>query len=164
MVVFKTIAGLDKRYQAGSDGEIYSTMRKTRKKLAKGTNNGYHSVSVLLACGKRTNRNVHFLVCTGFNGERPTEGHQASHIDGDSHNNLPNNLTWKTVKSNLADRLLHGTHDRGTNNSRAKLDNTQLDKIREHLSEGKLTHQQIGVLFGVSRVFITKINTGVRYK
>jgi len=40
----------------------------------------------------------------------------------------------------------------------------QLLKIRNLLLEGKLTHKEIGNLFGVNRVFIKKINTGYRYK
>jgi len=47
---------------------------------------------------------------------------------------------------------------------RAKITLEQLVEIRKLLSQGKLTHEKIGIKFGVNRVFITKIATGSRYK
>jgi len=49
---------------------------------------------------------------------------------------------------------LHGTDDRGYRNKRSLITKDQLLKIRNLLLEGKLTHKEIGNLFGVNRVFI----------
>ena len=165
MLTFKTIPEIDSRYLACSDGNIYSDMRKTRTKLQGGfcRKGNYLHVSILTIDGKRVSRDVHRLICIAFSGEAP-EHYQAAHVDGNSTNNKPSNLTWKTVSDNLADRKIHGTHDGGSANSRASLTEDQVKQVRKLLSEGSLLHREIAELFGVTRLTITKINTGDRYK
>lgn len=49
---------------------------------------------------KGKTRKVHRMVCEAFHGQAP-EGTICMHIDEDSRNNKPENLTWATQKENL---------------------------------------------------------------
>ena len=57
---------------------------------------------------------VHRLILRTFVGE-PPEGTEAAHDDGDTFNNVLNNLKWKTSKENSLDRTRHGTQTRKGN-------------------------------------------------
>jgi len=159
-------------YYAGDDGFIYSSWKKNkidnykRKKL-KGnlsSNKKYYQLYIKNNNDIYINTLVHRLVCITFNGTPLNENFVCSHLNGNSFNNIPTNLIWETQKNNLLRRKDHGTDDIGYKNSRAKIDKKQLIKIKFLLKEGKLSHKEIGELFNVSRVFITKINCGYRYK
>ena len=63
---------------------------------------------------------VHRLVLLAFVGPCP-EGMECCHEDGDPSNNKPSNLRWDTRKANYADRVRHGTHNRGERHGNAKL-------------------------------------------
>lgn len=67
------------------------------------------------------------------------------------------------MKKNHARKKEHGTTDIGYQNSRALINAEQLARIREMLESG-MKHHDIALQFNVSRVFITKINTGYRYR
>jgi len=164
MVVFKSIPNVNDKYLAGSDGNIYSAFARGDKlRKLKGCFDGkghYLHVSILDNEGKRVSRNIHRMVCEAFHG---TSELTAAHKDGNSLNNHPDNLCWKSLKDNHKDRVAHGTHDRGANNSRALLNHEQVKEVKVLLSESSLTHEEIGNMFGVSRVLVTKINGGYRY-
>ncbi len=42
----------------------------------------------------------HQLMCTAFHGEKPSEDHEAHHLDHQPENNRPDNLCWLTQKRN----------------------------------------------------------------
>lgn len=161
-MIFKQIR--DSIYYAGSDGEIYSTFRGGFKKLSKGiqSTGRYYTVNIKLDTIYKTYR-VHRLICETFNGIPETLKHQCSHLDGNWKHNIPENLIWELAKTNLDRKKEHGTDDKGYKNSRAKITEQQLIEIRQMLNN-KVPHHIIGEKFGVNRVFITKINTGYRYK
>lgn len=163
MVNFKQLR--NGNYFAGSDGEIYSNFKGTYRVLKKAVQSTgcYYAVSVRFGDIRKTHR-VHRLICEAFNGVAEFEKAQCSHIDGNWKNNLPENLLWETAKINLSRKLEHGTDDTGYKNSRAKINKEQLEEIKHLLHMGTLTQQRIGELFGVSRIFITKIKNGHRYK
>ena len=46
------------------------------------------------------NLRVHIIVCEAWNGPKPFDGAVVDHIDGDKHNNRPDNLEWVTTKEN----------------------------------------------------------------
>lgn len=158
-------------YFAGADGYIYSYWaqgnrsridysRKARRLKARLTGGNY--LGVTLKQGNRyISKDVHRLICLSWHGKSKKT---ASHKDGNKLNNRSDNLCWESYSENLKRRLAHGTDDRGYHNSRAKITKGQLVKINKLLKEGYLTHREIGLKFGVSRVFITKINCGLRYK
>lgn len=63
------------------------------------------------------NLRVSRLVCSSYHGPAPFEGAVVDHIDGNKHNNRPDNLEWVTQAENLlrsaeAGRLLRGKDGR----------------------------------------------------
>ena len=52
---------------------------------------------------------VHRVVAAAFHGPAP-EGHVVRHLDGDSLNNLPENLAYGTESENAYDTVRHGTN------------------------------------------------------
>jgi len=160
----REIPGIDPRYQASADGCIISYMGKKPRQLAGGISKSglYRTVSILKGSGRRVNNDVHRLVCKAFHGLPPQEGMQASHLDGNSHNNKPENLAWETPAENSARKLVHGTHDRGTFNSRAHLTPENLKEIRL-LREQGWTQKAIADKLGVGRTTITRALSGARY-
>lgn len=60
--------------------------------------------------GVRTTRGVHYLVCLAFNGAPPNDGkrYEVNHIDGNKHNNVPENLEWSTRSENMFHALKSG--------------------------------------------------------
>jgi hypothetical protein len=63
--------------------------------------------------GKHTLAHRH--VCTLVHGEPPTPKHEAAHSCGKGHEACVSgdHLSWKTHADNQADRLIHGTSNRG---------------------------------------------------
>ena len=166
MLEYKEIPGINPIYRAGSDGNIYSFYKETPKKL-KAAFDGKHAythVSVIMENGTRKSQSVHRLVCAAFHGPKPFDVAVVAHNDGDPLNCSPNNLRWTTQKDNHADRYLHGTHDNGLNNTRAKIDKDLLFVIRYLLENTTLTQQEIAGMFNLNRVFVTKIHNRHRYK
>jgi hypothetical protein len=166
----KSIPGFE-GYFADKTGNIYSqwsnhgiSLDKMHKLKPAKYSNGYLFVNLRIAKYTYFSTGVHRLVCLAFYGPPVDKNFTASHIDGDRTNNKLENLIWESQSDNLKRKFLHGTHDRGYNNSRAKITKEQLNEIRILLEEKKLTHKQIGKKFNVNRVFVTKINNGYRYK
>jgi hypothetical protein len=158
-------------YYADRDGNIYSrwtpqgTLGNTyRKRKPTRATNGYLLVAVRVERRTYFNTCVHRLVCAAFHGEPPSENHTCSHINGIRDDNRPENLTWETYSENLKRKVAHGTHDRGYQNSRARIDRATLVQIRQMIHDGVLMHREIGARFGLSRLFITKIANGHRYR
>ncbi len=158
-------------YFAGSDGNIYSkqgrgkgkaSYDKSFKKLSPGKSSsgkGYLQVHIKDVNSKL----VHRLIAEAFIGEIP-EDMTVSHKDGNKFNNIPSNLLIESHSNNHNRKYEHGTMDNGFNNSRALFSEEQLLEVRNLLASKIYTHQQIADMFDVSRVFITKINRGHRYK
>ena len=161
-------------YFADNEGNIYSSWRSGKgsktvknklKKLRPGTwMNGYKFVNLRIAKLTYYSTGVHRLICLAFHGVPKNKNYEASHLDGSRINNIPDNLIWETRSDNFKRKLLHGTHDRGYFNKRAKINKEIFEKIKELLRAKKYTHKRIGEMFGLRRVFISKINSGYRYK
>lgn len=159
----RPIPGIDPRYQATADGRIVSYMGRRPRVLStsKGPDRPYETVSVLFGNGKRQTREVHSMVCAAFHGAPPA-GHEASHRNGDSRDNRAVNLTWETHAENLRRKLVHGTHDRGFNNSRAVMTPEKVAMTRS-LRERGAKHEDIAHRLGVSRTTVHRVLTGKRY-
>lgn len=101
------------------------------------------------------------LVLEAFVGPCP-DGMQACHFpDRDTTNNRLSNLRWDTPKRNQADRILHGTDNRGERSSSAKLTESQVIEIRK--LRGLMSQSKIGAMFGVRQQAVHKILTGKRW-
>lgn len=97
------------------------------------------------------NKVVHRLVCIAAHGEPPTEGHEAAHTCGRGSSGCvnPNHLRWATTVENEADKLVHGTHNRGERSGSAKLSRSDVLAIRElkTRSEFKAAAERYGVSY-----------------
>jgi hypothetical protein len=104
------------------------------------------------------NIGAHRFICRLVNGEPPDITYDAAHSFGNGHLGCVNHrhLSWKTRSENLADRLLHGTHDRGERSVNAKLTD---DNAKEILSlRGTISQTKIAKKFGVSQTCVSMIH------
>ncbi len=106
---------------------------------------------------------AHRYICELVHGAPPTPKHEAAHSCGRGHEACisPIHLDWKTRTNNQADRLEHGTHNRGELSGKAKL--TEAD-VREILAlKGIEKQRDLAKRFGVSSGAIAGIHHGRRW-
>ena len=101
----------------------------------------------------------HRLVLEAFVGKCP-DGMECCHNDGNSFNNHLNNLRWDTPKNNHADKVKHGTTNRGERCGTAKLTLEQVNSIRK---DNRL-QRVIAEEYGVRQSLISRIKNGVRWQ
>lgn len=99
-------------------------------------------------------------VCEKAHGPAPSAGHEAAHSCGNGNGGCisPGHLSWKTRAANEADKLLHGTHNRGERHSRAKLTEGQVKEIRA--LRGTVTGAELAERYGISRWAIYDVLSG----
>jgi hypothetical protein len=100
----------------------------------------------------------HKLVAEAFIGPRPA-GLNVAHDDGDGHNNHATNLRYDTQLSNIADKLRHGTQERGSAQHSATLTEDQVVEIRELYAAGVM-QRTLAARFGVGQQAISNIVRG----
>ena len=105
---------------------------------------------------------LHVLVCTAFQGPRPDPKMQCCHGDGVRANCRNDNLRWDTKAANEADRVKHGTTNRGERHGLAKLTDGQALAIKDRLSRGR-SQRSLAKEFGVSTTCIADIQHGRRW-
>lgn len=90
-------------------------------------------------------------VCIEVNGEPPSKKHHAAHSCGCGVEGCvtPNHLSWKTPAANQADRITHGTSNRGERSASAKLSEDQVLLVRQRFDAGE-SRQALAAAFGVS--------------
>jgi len=113
---------------------------------------------ILARPGQKVNRKVHYLVLLAFVGEKP-EGMEACHDDGKPPNNRLSNLRWDTSAANQADRIQHGTSNRGERNGTAKLTESEVREIRKVYAEGGVSYAKLGETYGVHKMTVAQIIT-----
>lgn len=106
---------------------------------------------------------VHRYVCTLVNGEPPTPEHEAAHNCGKGNLGCvtPGHLEWKTPAENCADKLIHGTHQRGVQNGRAKITEAEAREILR--MRGSAPLRVIAAEFGVSISAVNQIYRGCNW-
>jgi hypothetical protein len=104
---------------------------------------------------------AHRLMCELAHGEPPADGLEAAHSCGNRLCVNPDHLRWATPKENQADKHIHGTHNGGSRNPMAKLDEGVVAAIRAQL--GKEQQKSIAERFGVSSGTISNIANGKRW-
>ena len=107
LVEWRTIPSFP-QYEASEDGQI---RRGNRVLKPRGRADGYKQMTLWVE-GRPFHPRVHQLVCEAFHGKRPP-GMECRHLDGASENNRAINLIWGTKAQNEADKVLHGTVQRG---------------------------------------------------
>lgn len=106
---------------------------------------------------------VHTLICEQEHGARPTPDHEAAHSCGKGHLACVTrgHLGWKTKKQNQADRLVHGTHNRGERHWAAKL---TPDVVRDIMAlQGTMTQKDIAQKYGIRSQQVSKIHRRERW-
>lgn len=98
------------------------------------------------------NNYIHHLVARAFLGETP-KGLEICHGDKGQSDNSLSNLRFDTRLNNMADRIKHDTHTRGTRSWNAKLNESQVREIRR----SKLTPYALAKKYGLSRTTVVDI-------
>lgn len=97
------------------------------------------------------------LVCEEANGPPPTPEHEAAHSCGNGHLACvtKRHISWKTRAENQADKLTHGTHNRGERHNMAKL--TENDVLAIRALQARHTQDDIAKRFSISRRNVSDI-------
>lgn len=90
---------------------------------------------------------MHRLICELTHGPAPSSKYEAAHACGNAACVAPRHLRWATRAENVADRLLHGTHNRGERHGASKLTREDVLTIRAQ-SHRKL--KELAAEYGVS--------------
>lgn len=157
--IFKWVLGYERLYLISNHGRVYS--KKSEQLLTHKINRKtkYHQVG-LYKNNYRKYLYVHRLVLEKFSNE-VFENKETRHLDGDKSNNHIDNLCYGTHIENQADRILHGTDNKGSKHGNSILTEIQVKEIREKYKSGACTHDYLAEEYGVSRVTITLI---INYK
>lgn len=101
---------------------------------------------------------VHRLVCEAANGPPPTPEHHAAHSCGNGSEGCvtKGHVFWKTRSENEADKLVHGTSNRGRRHGMAKLTEDDVRAIRA--LHGELPQTAIARRFKTSPGNVSKIH------
>ena len=110
--------------------------------------------------GKSRQIFVHRLVLEAFVGPMPP-GKECSHINGDPLDNRLENLEYDTHKGNEAAKIAHGTTNRGSRNSSAKLSPEDVRTIRS--LRGKVKNIDLARRYGVHDSRIARIQRGTAW-
>jgi hypothetical protein len=147
-------------YEVSDKGRV-RTLRTLPKRLLKGEidKDGYIKVS-LWRDRKQTHRHVHRLVAMCFVDGRTPERNFACHRNGKNTENHAGNLKWATQAENIADKIVHGTHQIGSKHGRATIDETVAAEVKRLFDEipkyrGKL--QEIAARTGASYQVVSGI-------
>ncbi|MDX0227170.1 hypothetical protein RWA06_04625 [Sinorhizobium meliloti] len=117
-----------------------------------------HGYGLVLVDGK--NKGAHRYLCEISHGLAPTAEHEAAHSCGNGHLGCvnPRHLSWKTPDGNAADKITHGTHNRGSRNNMAKLSEEEVLGILS--MKGEKSQTAIAKIYGVSRNQVSLIHRG----
>jgi hypothetical protein len=146
-------------YLVGSDGTVLSNRWTKGWRPMKGglDKDGYRKL-ILCNAGKKWYVRLHDLILRVFRGDPPA-GHIGAHENGDKADNSIDNLAWKTQKENIADKVRHGTAQRGDKASRRILSEMDVREIRRKWSNREATQTQMAEEHGVSTA---TINAAIR--
>ena len=136
-----------KRIKGGKNGQIVIDYN-TKPKHLKQQNNKKGYLRVCLKSKKVIL--VHKLILDTFVGKKPTNKHEARHLDGDNQNNVLWNLKWGTYKENTEDKLKHGGFSH-----LLKLNKQEVLKIREN--KENLNQYELAKKYNVSQPLISAI-------
>lgn len=87
------------------------------------------------------------LVCEAWHGPPPQADSQAAHNDGNPWNNHYSNLRWATPKENTADKVRHGTSQRGERSANARLTENFVRQLRISPLQNKDIRRLLGPSF-----------------
>lgn len=88
----------------------------------------------------------------------PFEGAQAAHTCGNPSCINKRHLYWATPSQNSADKLKHGTEQRGEKHGQAVLNEQQVKDI--YAAKGRISQRKLGERYGVNQATVSDIHTG----
>lgn len=169
-VTYRDVTGFP-GYAVGDDGSVWTkrsvgryrnVFREHWRKMAPsltGRGSGQRlSVSLSIGHCHRARRKVHHLVLLAFVGPRMA-GQECRHLDGNEFNNQLDNLCWGTKEENEADKILHGTHNRGSRHPLSKINEETAAEIKRLLRSG-VKPKQIASQLSVPVQTVYNINAG----
>ena len=123
---------------------------------------GQHGYGQVSFDGKQIN--AHRAMCIIAHGPPTSDKLEAAHSCGCAHLGCvhPQHLRWDTKSGNFADKIGHGTLNRGPKNPVSKLTEADVLKIIE--LRGSMTQQAIGNLFGISQSNVSLLQRGKSWK
>lgn len=142
-------------YRIGSDGTIWSKllsggrMRKDWRRCFGAPDKDGYLKFILCRNGFRRYVRIHVVILEVFRGPCPT-GHVGAHDNGIKTDNRIDNLFWKTQAENIADKIRHGTAQRGDKASRRKLTEEQVRGIRRRWLASEATQTSMASEYGVT--------------
>lgn len=107
------------------------------------------------------NTHVHRLVAEAFLGPCP-DGYEVCHCDGNPSNNHVSNLRYDTRAGNHADKLAHGTAQRGEKNGASKLTLLKVMAIKE-LLRLEWSQSSIADIFSINPSTVSLIRRGKKW-
>ena len=111
---------------------------------------------------KKDGRSIgaHRLICIMEHGTPPVDRPEAGHRCGNAGCINKKHLRWISPAQNQADRIEHGTSNRGDRHGLAKLKSSDIPKIRAFRDGGSMTQREIADYFGVSVMTINRVCLG----
>jgi hypothetical protein len=98
-----------------------------------------------------------------FLGDPPSAKHVVAHSDGSRDNNHRTNLRWATQRENVGDTVEHGTHNRGSRNGQAKVDEVCAAAIKKMVAM-RVPRAVAAEGFGLCRQAVDDIVNGRRWR
>ena len=143
MEEWRDVIGFEGLYKVSNFGRIQTvkTGKIKEQTISKTDNRPYLSLwknNKIKVC------RPHKLVMEAFVSLRP-EGLECCHNDGNPQNNHWSNLRWDTPKNNHADKVKHGTTNRGEQCGTAKLTLEQVRSIRQDTRLQRIIAAEYGV-------------------
>ena len=113
--------------------------------------------------GQRKQAYAHRVSYMIHKGDIP-EGKEVLHACDNPKCVNPNHLSVGTQKDNLQDMKNKGRHLFGEKNANCILTETKVRAIKQLLDNNELSQLEIGNLFGISQMEVSRIKRGLRWK
>lgn len=168
---WKPVIGFEGRYEVSDLGRVRSLdsshpnprnksllCKRKGRVLKQRLSAGYFGVSL----GQGVTRITHRLVLEAFVGPCP-ERMEACHNNGNRTDNRASNLRWDTRKNNHADKIEHGTSQRGENHGSAKFTAVDVERVRA-LRRAGCSQTEIAKWLGMSQSNVSYIDRGEAWK
>ena len=163
---WRAIPGWEGLYEASSLGRVRRITKRPPHIMRPRKNRyGYYTIT-LRRPGVWRLGIVSILVCSAFHGPKPSPELQAAHWDGDTENNVPDNLRWATLAEQAEDKVRHGTVIMGDDHPASVLTEIEVSEIKRRMREQPFRGlgRALAKEFGVSTSTISFIAGGRFWK